>query len=257
MIRAVLIALLAASAARAQEPRSSSKAYTPAPASAAKTSLLPPDTDLIDEPTAGVLDHGGFSSRTRFFNQGGVAEWLSFGVYPRLNIGGSLNIDQLLGTGTPIKVASPELQAKFRFYDGDRIIPAFAVGFDHQGWLYNRPEQRYNQRQRGLYFVGSQEIGVPGLQAHAGMNISDFNSSKVFGFFGLSQNISDKVLLMAEWDNVRTYSDSRLNMALRTYVSPNLALDFGGRGVGQGGHFTNGVSRGAERFVQIKYIGSF
>lgn len=257
----LLAALIAFSApASAQEPDGkppAGAAASPSPSGSPRASLLSPDTDLIDLPTAGVLDHGGFSSRARFFSRGGVAEWLSFGVYPRVNIGGSLSVDELLGTGSPVKVARPELQVKGRVFDGDRVIPAFAVGFDNQGWLYNRVDKRYNQRQRGLYFVGTQEIGVPGLQAHGGMNISDFDSSFVFGFLGTSLNVSDKVLLMAEWDNIRNYRDSRVNMGLRVYITPNFGFDFAGRGIGQGGNYSNGVSRGAERVVQFKYIGSF
>jgi len=220
-------------------------------------SLLEPDTQLIDVPTAGILDVGGFSTQTRFFSQGGVLEWINFGVVHRVNLGASMNVEKLIGTGSPVQLTRPELQIKFRFYDGDRIIPAFAVGYDGQGSLYNRPDKMYNQRQRGMYVGGTQEIGLPGLQAHAGMNISDFDSNAIFGFLGLSLDLRDKVALISEWDNLHDFSESRVNLGIKVYLTPNAHLGFSVRGVGQGGDYSNGVSRGAERIFQFKYSGNF
>ncbi len=219
--------------------------------------MLLPDTQLIDIPTAAVADHGGFSSRTRFFSNGGVVELLSFGVYPRVNIGASENIDGLIGNDPPVRITRPELQFKYRFYDGDRLIPAFAVGFDGQGYLYNRQSKRYNQRQHGLYVIGSQEIGLPGLLGHAGVSISDFDSNDIGGLLALSANIQDKVMPMMEWDNINNFHESRLNLGARFYILPNFHFDFALRGVGQGGRYSDGVVRGPERIVQFKYTGNF
>ena len=220
-------------------------------------SALQPDTDLIDVPTAGILDYGGWSSRTRFFSTGGIVEWLNFGVFHRVNIGASFNIDRFLGTDSPVQLTRPELQLKLRCYDGDRTLPAVTVGFDGQGYLYNRPDRRYNQRQHGLYVVGSHEVLLPGLEGHAGMNISDFDSNSIFGFMASSFNLRDKVLLMAEWDNINTAEDSRINMGFRVFVTPEFNIDFAGRGIGLGGRYSNGVPRGAERIVMFKYTGNF
>lgn len=222
-----------------------------------ETGLLQPDTDLIDAPTAAVLDYGGYSSRTRFFANGGVMEWISFGVFQRVNIGASLNMDKLIGTASPVQLTRPDLQLKLRAYDGDRDIPAVSIGFDGQGYLYNRTELRYNQRQRGLYVTASKEVFLPGLQANAGMNISDFNSNAIFGAMAGSYDIRDKVLLMAEWDNISNYVDSRFNLGFRVYVTPAFHMDFAVRGIGQGGTYSNGVSRAPERVVMFKYTGNF
>jgi len=219
--------------------------------------LLLPDTTLIDMPTSAVLDLGGFASRSRFFAQGGFVDWLGFGVYPRVNLGVSAYIDKLIGNNGPVQLTRPELQVKMRFFDGDRYIPAFAVGFDGQGWLYNRPRKRYDHKQRGVYLVGTQEIGIPGLQAHAGMNISDFDSNSVFGMMGLSLNLRDKMKLMVEWDAVNNIFDSRFNTGLRFYLTPYFNFDFAVRAIGHGGTYSNGTPREAERIVQFKYVGNF
>ncbi|MBI5243986.1 MAG: hypothetical protein HY922_09970 [Elusimicrobia bacterium] len=262
LLVAALLVFSAAAPTLAKSKKAPVKAGQGAPredgeAAGRQPSLLEPDTQLIDVHTAGILDVGGFSSQTRFFSQGGVLEWLNFGIVHRLNIGASMNVEKLIGTVSPVQLTRPELQVKFRFYDGDRIIPAFAVGYDGQGYLYNRPDKRYNQRQPGMYLSGTQEIGLPGLQAHAGMNISDFDSNAIFAFMALSLNIQDKVTLMTEWGNINDFFDSRVNMGLKVYVTPNAYVSFAARGIGQCGEYSNGVARKAERIFQFKYTGSF
>jgi len=259
LLGAALLCLCGASAqARKRSPGGGGGAEgAPTTPQASRVGLLAPDTELVDAPTAAVQDQSGFSSRTRFFARGGVLEWLSFGVFPGINLGASLHVDSLIGTDSPVRLTRPDLQVRWRFYDGDRRIPAFAVGFDGQGYFYNRTDKRYNQRQRGLYVVGTQEVGLPGLQAHAGMNISDFDSNSIFGSLGTSLNIRDKVKIMLEWDSINNFYDSRINTGLRIYLTPYFSMDFAVRGVGQGGFFSNGVPRDPERVVQFKYCGTF
>lgn len=224
----------------------------------ARDSLLAPDPDVIDAPTSAVLDHLGYSSRTRFFAQGGLLEYISFGVFPRLNLGASLNIDGLIGNDRTVRVRAPGVQVKYRFYEGDRYIPSFAAGYDGQGFLYSTRDKRYNQRQRGFYVVGTSELGLPGLQAHPSLNISDFDTNSIFAALPITYNIQDKVSIMLEWDNtIGTMKNSRLNSGLRVYITPKLNVDFAVRSIGQGGRYPDGNNRGPERIVQLKYSGNF
>lgn len=219
--------------------------------------LLAPDTLNFDTPTAAVLDYGGYSARTRFYAKGGMLQYVDFGVFQSLNLGASLTIDGLVGDDRTVRMRAPSVQVKYRFYDGDRMIPAFAVGFDGQGFNYNNSDKRYNARQRGFYVVGSQELGVSGLEIHPSMNISDFDTNAFFGAIPLSYNIRDKAKVILEWDNINNFRDSRLNTGLRAYVTPHFHVDFAIRGIGQGGNFGNGDSRGPERIVQLRYSGNF
>ncbi len=221
------------------------------------SSLIRPDINIIDAPTSAVLDYMGFMTSSRFFSNGGFLQHLSFGVFNRLNIGASVNVDKLIGTGKPTRLRNPEVQVKYRFYDGDRMIPSFAAGYNGQGYIYSHDRKRYNNRHRGIYVVASQEIGIPGLMAHPSLNISNFDSNSIFMSFPFSFNIRDKALLMFEWDNVNNLVDSRLNAGVRTYVNENLHLDFALRAMGQGGNFPDGQPRGPERIVQLKYTGNF
>lgn len=224
---------------------------------AAGVRLIQPDAALLDTPTAAVLDYGGYSAQTRFFSKGGLLQRVDFGVYPKLNLGAALNIDGIIGNERSVRVRAPNVQVKYRFYEGDRYIPAFAAGYDGQGYIYSATEKRYHHRQRGFYVVGTQELGLPGLQAHPSFNISDFDSNYVCGAIPLSYNIRDKVSVMFEWDNINNFGNSRVNSGLRAYLTPNFHLDFGVRGIGQGGWFADGDRRGPERVVQLRYSGNF
>ena len=219
--------------------------------------LVAPETAVIDAPTAAILDYGGYSARTRFYSQGGVLQYVSFGVYPRLNIGASLSVNGLVGHERTVRVRPPEVQVKYRFYDGDRSFPALMVGFDGQGYRYSRVEKRYHERQRGFFVGGTQELGLPGLQAHPSFNISDFDSNAIFGALPFSYLIRDKATALFEWDNISNFSDSRINLGLRVHLTQNFSFDFAVREIGKGGRFADAEPRGPERVVQLKYSGNF
>ena len=258
---ALVSTLLTASLAFAADPPSASHEpvrLRPKEASRASDSgLLSPDTDNIDSPTSAVLDYGGYAARSRFFAKGGLLQYVDFGVFQNLNIGASLTVDGIVGNDRTVRLRAPNVQVKYRFFEGDRFVPSFAVGFDGQGYDYNNTDRRYNHRQRGFYLVASEELGLPGLMLHPSINISDFDTNSFFGSLPLSFNIADKVELLAEWDNINNFTNSRFNAGLRGYLTPHFQVDFAVRGIGQGGTFPNGDSRGPERIVQLRYSGNF
>lgn len=219
--------------------------------------LLSPDVDLIDTPTTAVLDYGGYSARSRFYRAGGLLQYISFGVFQGVNLGASVATDGLVGDSKVVRVREPAAQVKWRFYEGDRRFPSLAIGYDGQGWAYNQIDKKYNHRHRGFYFVGSQELGIPGFMVHPSINVSDFNTNGVFGAIPLSYNFRDKFSLILEWDNINNFFDSRLNTGVRVYVTSRFHVDFAVRSIGQAGSYPNGDPRGPERIVQLRYAGSF
>lgn len=217
-----------------------------------------PDVEMIDVPTAGILDYYGFMFKTRFYSAGGVLGALNFGVLERLNLGASMSVDRLVGSDSPIKMRRPEIQVRFRFYDGGYYIPALALGYDGQGYYYDSDAKKYMEKGRGLYLTGSKEIGVPGLALHGGFNVPDFDNNYLFGFLGLNYTLEEKVAFMAEYDNLfHTDDPSRLNLGTRIYVTPYFQLDLALRGLGRSGEFSNGAARNTERIVQMRYNTSF
>jgi hypothetical protein len=234
-----------------------------APALAAKDkekgeAVVLPDVEMIDIPTAGILDYYGFQVKTRFYSGGGVLGALNFGVLERLNLGAAMTVDRLVGSDSGIKMRRPEIQVKFRFFDGGYYIPAAAVGYDGQGYYYDPSAKKYLEKGKGLYLVSSKEIGVPGLVMHGGLNVPDFDNNYLFGFLGMNYTLEDKVAFMVEYDSMFHSDDpSRLNAGTRIYITPYFQLDLAIREIGRNGKFANGLSRKAERIVQMKYTTSF
>lgn len=254
--------LLGVPGLRAEGPASSAvkikaKASAPRAARTVRNDGIQPDTTIIDAPTAAVFDDHGYSAWSRFYSRGGLLQYLSVGVYPGINLGASVTVDNLVGAERTVRMRAPTAQVKYRFYEGDNEMPSFAVGFDGQGYSYNAANRRFNQRQRGFYVVATKELGLPGLQLHPSFNISDFDSNSIFGSLPLTIDIRDKAAILLEWDNINNWSDSRFNMGLRAHLTENLHVDFAVRAIGTGGFYGDGGPRGPERIVHLRYSNSF
>lgn len=217
-----------------------------------------PDTELVDIPTAGILDYYGFMLKTRAYSDGGVIGSLNFGVLERLNLGASMTVDKLIGSDASIKMRRPEIQVKFRFFDGGYYIPAAAVGYDGQGFYYDGGTKKYLEKGKGLYLVGSKEAGIAGLVLHGGFNIPDFDNNYLFGFLGANYTLEDKVSFILEYDSLFHKDDpTRLNLGTRIYVTPYFQVDMGLRELNASQDFSTGRARKTERIVQLRYSTNF
>ena len=213
-------------------------------------------TTLIDIPTAHALDRYQTSFQTRAYDHGTVMETIDFGVYPRINIGMSIAVHQLLGSSDSVRVLSPDFQAKWKVYDGNLYLPAIAIGYDGRRYGYGYDKNRvytrtkkYLDDRKGGYLAFTREIIVPRLHASAGVNMSDFDFDKFAGFAGMFYTILDQVSVMMEWDNIHNMRDSRWNAGARFYLHPSLALDAAVRRIGRGDE--------SERILQIRYVTTF
>ena len=228
-----------------------------APAWAAEGDPISTEITIIDVPTAEVLDRYQASFNTRVYEHGTVMESIDFGVYPRINIGVSVAVDNWIGSSHTVKVLNPEFQAKWKVYDGSLYLPAIAIGYDGRryGYGYN-PEtreyirsKRYLDNRKGGYVTLTREIFVPNLTLNGGVNFSDFDWNEIYMFTGLYYKIIPQITLLSEWDNIRNMRDSRLNLGARFYLHPSLALDASFRRVGRGDE--------NERILQLRYVTTF
>ena len=215
------------------------------------------ETMVIDVPTAEVFDRYQASFLTRAYEHASFMESVDFGVYPRINIGVSLAIDNWVGSSTSVKVLDPDFQAKWKLYDGDLYLPAIALGYDGRRYGYGYDEdtreytrsKHYLDNRKGGYLTMTREIFTPGLALTAGANFSDFDWDEFYMFTGLYYKILPQVNLLTEWDNIRNIRDSRLNMGARFYLHPCLALDASFRRIGRGDE--------SERILQLRYVTTF
>ena len=218
-----------------------------------------PDIGLIDIQTAGILDYYGFQVKTRAYSGGGVVGSLNFGVLERLNLGTSFMVDRLIGSSSPIKMRKPEIDAKFRFFDGGYYIPAAALGYDGQGYYYDSDSKKYLEKGRGLYLVGSKEVGFANFVLHGGFNVPDFDATLLFGFLGVNYTLEDKIAFMFEFDSLfhREADRARFNVGARVYITPYFQLDMAIRELNAHGELAHDWPRKKERIVQLRYNTNF
>ena len=230
--------------------------FTPFLLSAATGDPISLETNVLDVPTADTLDRYQTSFLTRAYDHGTLMETIDFGVHPRVNLGLSVAVHELLGSSSSVRVLNPDFQLKWKAYDGNLYLPAIAIGYDGRRYGYGYDKDRHYVRARkylddrkGGYLTFSREIIIPGLTASAGTNLSDFKWKKVYGFVGLFYRLTDQINLLTEWDNLHNWRDSRFNAGVRFYLHPSLALDGAVRRIGRGDE--------SERILQIRYVTNF
>src|SRR4029077_7995143 len=94
-----------------------------------------PQIEAIDIPTADILDPATYALNFRFYNLGGIASRLVIGPLKRVNLGITFDGQNIIGSQDP-HLVRPSVYFKLRAFDGTDILPALALGYDNQGYLY-------------------------------------------------------------------------------------------------------------------------
>ncbi len=209
-------------------------------------------TDLIDCPTANVVEYGGYDLNFRLYQpkdegENGFLTRLFFGVLPHINLGIFFDTQNLIGKGN-IKLRRPRMYFKFQLFSSqiENYIPAVAFGYEDQGYgAYT--DGNYEQREKGIYLVVSQPSLIPAGQVHVGINLYEFDDPFVRGFVGVSLPLGDEFIPLFEYDNLGEGSESRLNIGVRYQIVPNLHIEIAGRD----------IVNTTERILRIEYKGNF
>jgi len=228
------------------------------PVFAAQGDPISLETQIIDVPTAETMDRYQASFLTRAYDHGTIMESIDFGVYPRINLGVSIAVHELLGSSSSVRVLDPDFQVKWKLYDGSLYLPAIAIGYDGRRYgygydhrrNYTKTKQYLDDRKRRLPYFFRARLSYPASTPPRGVNLSRFLILTTFtcspAFF---YHLADNFGLLAEWDNIRNIRDSRLNLGARITLHPSLALDAAVRRIGRGDE--------SERILQLRYVTNF
>ncbi|MFH0947751.1 MAG: hypothetical protein V1833_01960 [Elusimicrobiota bacterium] len=215
-------------------------------------SEMPNPSSIIDTPTAEVVEYSNYDLSFRLYGAGGVLSKMTFGVFKPINIGISWDIDKLIGAGNQkIDTRPPAILFKARIFAGGLVLPAIALGYDGQGYgEYNSSgTDKYQYREKGVYLVLTREYLVPGLEMSFGGNIFDFDEDGVYGFAGFTFGIESRVLLLAEYDNIKKAAQNRANLGMKLFIADNLDVEIAGRNLFRGTQ--------SERIAVVNYKGKF
>jgi len=211
-------------------------------------------TEVIDSPTADVVEYSHYNLGFRLYGGGGVLAKMVFGVFKPINIGMSWDINQMIGPGSArIDTRPPTIFFKARVFAGGMMLPAVAVGYDGQGYGgFDTPlteKDKYQFREKGIFVTCTREYFIPGLTASFGGNIYDFGGENLFGFVGATYDLENKLILMGEYDNIHSKSFNRANIGATLLVAENINIEVAGRNLFRG--------PASERIAIIKYKGKF
>jgi hypothetical protein len=240
-----------------------------------------PPLYLITVPTSGVLPYGNYSLEGLLIDEGGIVPRLSIGISPKLTLGVSWGIQNLIGdTRILFNKDYPEYHFKYRIFDEDLVKPALVLGFDSQGRgqyrkikdIENQKDfYRYEHKSIGYYLVASKNyIFMGNLGIHIGINKSlesDDGDNDLNLFFGIDKEINKSISFMLEYDamlndnnNGYDYEDlsigkgiGYLNAGFRWIIVDNILVELNFNDINR----NQKVSQTAHREFKIIYSKKF
>lgn len=161
--------------------------------------------DLIDSPTAKILDHGAYDMTLKLYSGGGVLSGIRVGLLDRIMFGFTFGGLKVLGTGEPDWNPRVEFEFRGKLFDESYLGPAVAIGFNSQGLgFYDGDVDRYQFKSKGFYGVVTKHFLMLGeLGLSGGINYSlerDDDDEEPSLFFGVEKSISRNLDWIAEYD---------------------------------------------------------
>ncbi|MBD3419942.1 MAG: hypothetical protein GF398_07490 [Chitinivibrionales bacterium] len=240
---------------------------------------------LIDAHTAGVMPKAYFDFETRIYgsgdstiNGGGLSVGFVVGLTDRFNIGVSYGGDGILGRGAAKPNPWPGVLVKYRIIEENYHIPAFAIGFDWQGYGGVEDDYKgYVYKSQGFFLATSKNyllFSTLNIGFHGAINYSLEDAAHIKwpnGFVGMDLGINEELYLAAEYDlalNSQAPSESKpycnpllgyLNLGIRWAFSESFYLEFDAKDVLQRKRLSKGSKEplGWSRELKIVYITHF
>ncbi len=161
--------------------------------------------NLIDIPTAGVLDKGVVGVSLDVMPLGVVISKIEVGVFDNFSIGVSYGGSNIIGQGKIDWYKLPAVNVRLRLIDETVTSPAITLGFDSQGkGTFNRDLNRYQIKSTGFFAAASKNFEFFGyLSLHGSVNYSlerDDNDKDLNLAVGFEKTIGKKISLVGEYD---------------------------------------------------------
>lgn len=220
--------------------------------------------NLIDMPTAGILEKGFVGVTSDVLPNGVLIARIEAGVFENVSIGISYGGSNIIGSGSPDWYKIPAASIRFRMFNEELLFPAITVGFDMQGkGDYFSGTERYAIKSPGFFAAGSKNFEFLGfLSLHGTLNYS-LESKDGDNFLNLrvggEKTIGNKVSVVAEYDfafNDNTTDNfgsgnGYLNIGVRWSIADGFTLGFDLRDMLNNKKWSPGS---ADRALKIEYI---
>jgi hypothetical protein len=180
---------------------------------------------LIDGHTAGVLPRAVYALEVRAYPNGntvysgsGLMLGISVGIFDRLTIGLSYGGDGVISREKPTFDPSLGALIKYRLIEESYFVPAFAIGYDHQG--YGGVDDNYNgyiYKSAGFFLAASKNyllLASVQMGLHGGIDYSLEDHSRIRwpnGYAGLDIGINEQFSFFTEYNLALNYSNTDQN----------------------------------------------
>jgi hypothetical protein len=128
---------------------------------------------LIDMPTAGIMERGTVGITTELLPFGTLIAKVEAGIFENISIGLSYGGSNIIGSGNPDWYPFPPgVNFRFRFMDEGILTPSITLGFDTQGkGQYFKDEKRFAIKAPGIFAAATKNFGLLGyLSLHGTVN---------------------------------------------------------------------------------------
>lgn len=221
---------------------------------------------LIDLPTAGILEKGYTGVSLEIMPLGVLITKIEVGVFSGFNLGVSYGGSNIVGTGNIVWYKLPGVSIRGRVFDETTAIPAITVGFDSQGkGIYDKDLNRYEIKSPGFFAAASKNFEFLGyLSVHGIINYTlerdDDNKSMNIGC-GVEKTIGGRVSIIAEYNlaindkGEKSFGKGNgyLNFGARWSVGDGLTLGINFRDLLENKKL---VSYRADRGLYVEYVKS-
>lgn len=213
-------------------------------------------TELMDIPSATMLQPGDIHTTLRMYPGGGFLPSLLVGLSNRFCLGVSYGGEKIIGQGKVNLNPQPAVHIRYSLFSERMLFPAIVIGFHSQGYGgYDKGLKRYAVKSRGFYAVASKNTSyLGGLGLHVGVNWStetEDGDEDLNLFAGAHKWVNDEIVLLCEYDaaindngdNALGSGKGYLNAGVRWVFAEQLFVEFAWKNILENGHRVLGSSR--------------
>lgn len=195
--------------------------------------------NLIDLPSAGILEKGFVCISLDLLPIGTVVSKIEVGVFDNFSFGISYGGANVLGSGAIQWYNLPGVNARVRVLNETTQLPALTIGFDSQGkGEYIKSTDRYSIKSPGFFLAAAKNFEFFGfLSVHGVINYSlerDDKDKDLNLGIGVEKTIGERISVIAEYDfaindnNSLSFGDGSgyLNLGAKWTIGQGFTIGF-------------------------------
>ncbi len=196
---------------------------------------------LIDMPTAGIMERGNVGITTELLPFGTLIAKVEAGIFDNISIGLSYGGSNIIGSGKPDWYPFPPgVNFRFRVMDESILVPSLTLGFDTQGkGEYFKDEKRFAIKAPGIFAAASKNFDMLGyLSLHGTVNYTVLENKDGDNFvnlmIGAEKTLGSSFSFLIEYNfafndnSTNLYGDGKgyLNLGVRWSIANGVTAGF-------------------------------